>query len=134
MQQQPDVGATFTTTRTRPMIAAVISTLLFLVLTPRDFSYDRETLAIELFVDLVCLLCLLLAIRSWRRVLRRPVELRLTPTGLNVKRGDSDLAVPWNAVSQIRIDGDVRQPWVVAWLELRAAIMGYGRRYLDANV
>jgi hypothetical protein len=95
----------------------------------------------------------------------------LTPTALTLKRGGSDLTVPWAAVGQIRIDGDIRRPWVVALLdptqspgdvpaprrrdgtyklfpiahgqsvkkrtkklvELRAAIMGYGRRYLDAN-
>jgi hypothetical protein len=117
-------------------------------------------------VDLLCLVCLVLAVRSWRLVLRPPAELRLTPVALTVRRGDRELTVPWNAVGQIRIEGDLRRPWVVAWLqspvdapvsrrrdgayklfpvahgqsvkkrgqklkEVRAAIMGYGRRYLD---
>jgi eukaryotic-like serine/threonine-protein kinase len=173
VQDQLDVGAsaTFTTTRKRPIVVAVITTLLFLGLVPRDFDYEAPSLAGELFANFLCLLCLFLAVRSWHRVLRRPVELRLTPSGLTVKRGGADLTVPWIAVGRIRIDGDIRRPWVVAWLdptqspvdvparrrrdgayklfpvahgqsvnkrtkklvELRAAIMGYGRRYLDAN-
>lgn len=37
---------------------------------------------------------------------------------------------------QLDVGGDFRWPWVVAFLdprlrEVRAAIMGYGRRYLD---
>ena len=169
MQEQLEVGATFTTRRTRPAIVAVIMTLLGLSLVPHEFSYDRQTIAIDLFLHAVCLLFLFLAVRSWRRVLRRPVELKLTPAALTVRRGDSELSVPWAAVGQIRIDGDFRWPWVVAWLdpaqtpadvpasrrrdgayklfpvehgqsvkkrgkkliELRGAIMAYGRRYLD---
>jgi hypothetical protein len=169
VQEQMDVGATFTTTRTRPAVVAVIMTLFALALVPHEFSYTRQTLGAALFVHGLCLLCLLVAIRSWRMVLRPPAELRFTPTSLTLRRGDRELTVPWTAVGQIRIDGDVRRPWVVAWLdptqsptdipasrrrdgayrlfpvahgqsvkkrgrklrELRAAIMGYGRRYLD---
>jgi hypothetical protein len=147
-------------------VVAVIMSLFALALAPREFSFERETLPAELLVDLLCLVCLVLAVRSWRLVLRPPAELRLTPVALTVRRGDRELTVPWNAVGQIRIEGDLRRPWVVAWLqspvdapvsrrrdgayklfpvahgqsvkkrgqklkEVRAAIMGYGRRYLD---
>jgi hypothetical protein len=171
VQGQLDVGASFTTTRTRPAVVAVIMTLFTLALVPREFSYTQETLAVELFLQLGCLVCLFVAVRSWWMVLRRPAELRLTPAALILRRGEQELNLPWNAVGQIRIDGDSRRPWVVAWLdpaqtppdipavrrrdgayklfpvahgqsvktrgrkvrELRAAIMGYGRRWLDES-
>jgi hypothetical protein len=170
-QQQPqqlDIGATFTTTRTRPTVVAVITTLLFLVLAVHDYNY-RDYPAGEVLVNLVCLVLLIPAVRAWLCVVRRPVELRLTPAELTIHRGDRELSLPWDAIGQIRIEGDLRRPWVVAWLhptqdrtevpasrrrdgayklfpighgqsvkkrgqkvgELRAAIMGYGRRYLD---
>ena len=44
MQEQMDVGASFTTTRARPTVVAVITTLIGLALVPRDLSYTRETL------------------------------------------------------------------------------------------
>jgi hypothetical protein len=135
-----------------------------------DFKYG-DLAAAELFVNLLELLLLFGAVRAWPLVLRRPVELRMTPSDLAVKRGDRELTVPWAAVGEIRIDGDGRRPWVVAWLdptlspdqvpasrrrdnsyrllpmahgrsvkkrnqqiaEIRAAITGYGRRYLDPN-
>jgi hypothetical protein len=115
--EDPEVGATFTTGRTRPAVVAVIMTLFTLALVPQDFSYTRETLAAALFVHFLCLLCLFLAVRRWRLVLRPPSMLRLSPAGLTVRRGDRELTMPWNAVSQIRIEGDVRRPWVVAWVQ-----------------
>jgi hypothetical protein len=171
MQEQTDVGASFTTTRTRATVVAVITTLVGLALVPHDLSYSQETLKIELFLHIVCLVCLVVAVRSWRVVFRPLAELRLTPTTLTVRRGARELSVPWNAVGQIRIDGDASRPWVVAWLDplqspadvpasrrndgayklfpvahgrsvkhrwrelkdVRAAITGYGRRYLDAT-
>lgn len=171
MQEQTDVGASFTTTRTRPTVVAVITTLVGLALVPHDLSYTRDTLTIELVLHILCVVSLVFAVRSWRVVLRRPAELRLTPTTLTLRRGDRELSVPWSAVGQIRIDGDARWPWVVAWLDpahspadvpaprrndgafklfpiahgrsvkqrwrelkdVRAAITGYGRRYLDAG-
>jgi hypothetical protein len=171
-QQHPpqplEVGATFTTTRTRPTVVAVITTLLFLVLAVHDYNY-RDYPAGEVSINLACLLLLIPAVRAWLRVLRRPVELRLTPAELTMKRGDRELTIPWMTVGQIRIEGDVRRPWVVVWLDpaqtlagvpasrrrdgaykifpvahgqpmkkrttqlgqLRGAIVGYGRRYLD---
>jgi eukaryotic-like serine/threonine-protein kinase len=89
--------------------------------------------------------------------------------GRSVNRGGQELTVPWAAVGHIRVGGDFRWPWVVAYLdptfgpdqvpaargrdgayklfpvghglsakkrgmklrELRAAIMGASRRYLD---
>ncbi|MFI6680177.1 hypothetical protein [Kribbella sp. NPDC050470] len=172
MHEQMDAGASFTTTRRRPVVVGVITALLAYALLPRGFSYDRETFEVALFLNLVGLVCLVTAVRSWRLVLRRPAELRLTPAGLTVKRSGHELSVPWHAVGQIRIDGDLRRPWVVAWFdpgqepsgvpaarrrdgayllfpvghgqsvvrrgqklrELRAAIIGYGRRWVDEVV
>ena len=172
MQEQTDVGTSFTTTRTRPAVVAVLTTLVGLALVPHELSYTRETLTIELVLHVLCLVCLVTAFRNWRVVLRRPAELRLTPATLTLRRGDRELSVPWNAVGQIRIDGDAGRPWVVAWLDplqspadvpasrrndgayklfpvahgrsvkhrwrelkdVRAAITGYGRRYLDATL
>jgi hypothetical protein len=174
VQLEQTIGATFTTQRRRPAIVAVVATLVFLALAPRgDFEQYKNLRYLPgyLVVNVLCLICLFLAVRGWKRALRRPIELRLTPTGLTVKRGDQELAVPWNAVSQVRIDGDSRRPWLVAWLdpnltsadvpatrrgdggykvfpiahglsvkkrqkqvgELRAALMGFGRRYLDSD-
>jgi len=116
-QQQLDVGATFTTTRKRPAVVAIIATLFFLVLVPHHYSYAMDQLVAELMMNFLSLLCLFLAVRGWRLVLRRPYELRMLPTGLTVSRGGRELTVPWNAVGQIRIEGDVRRPWVVGWLE-----------------
>ena len=117
-QQRPhqlDVGATFTTTRARPIIVAVISTLLLLVLAVHDYNY-RDYPAAEVFVNVVCLVLLIPAVRSWLCVVRRPVELRLTPAEVSIQRGGRELSLPWNAIGQIRIEGDLRRPWVVAWL------------------
>ena len=117
-QQQPqqlDIGATFTTTRTRPTVVAMITTLLFLFLAVHDYNY-RDCPAGEVLVNLVCLVLLIPAVRAWLCVVRRPVELRLTPAELTIHRGDRGLSVPWNAIGQIRIEGDLRRPWVVAWL------------------
>jgi hypothetical protein len=116
-QQQPDVSATFTTKRTRPIVIAAICTPLFLmhVLTD-DFSYDVYPKS-ELFGNLVELLLLIAAVRAWPLVVRRPSELRLTPTSLTVKRGDRELTVPWPAVGHIYLHGHYSRPWVVAWLD-----------------
>ena len=176
-QQQLEVGATFKTTRKRPIIVAVITTVLALALVPHDLrsfadlDYLREYLVGIVVTTILWLLCLVVAVRNWRIVLRRPVKLRLTPTGITAQRNGRDLTVAWDAVGQIRIDGDDRRPWVAAWLdparspddvplprrsdgaykvfpvahgrpmkkrrtqlqELRGAITGYGRRYLDAG-
>jgi hypothetical protein len=168
-QQQLDVGATFTTTRTRPAVLAVITSLLAYVLAPRPQDFDLAHLPLLMILSVLSLLCLLTAVRSWFLVIRRPVELRVTPTNLTVKRGGHELTVPWAGVGHIRVGGDFRWPWVVAYLdptlgpdqvpasrgrdgayklfpvghglsakkrgrrlrELRAAIMGSSRRYLD---
>ena len=167
-QHRLEVTATFTTSRTRSAIVAPITSLLFLGLVPRDLDYGQYPGA-KLFVNFLCLTCLIFAVRAWRVVLRRKTELQLTPGGLTVRRSEAELSVPWAAVGQIRIDWDKNRPWVVAWLDstitpdqvpasrrpdgsyrlfeigqgrstgkrvrdverIRAAIMGYGGRYLD---
>jgi hypothetical protein len=147
-------------------------TLLSFGLSPRPHDLaelDLDRLPTILLLNVLCVLCLLLAVRSWFLVIRRPVELRLTATDLTVKRGGRELTVPWAAVGHIRVGGDFRWPWMVAYLdptvspeqvpasrgrdgayklfpvghglsakkrgpklrELRAAVMGYGRRFLD---
>ena len=78
------VGAIFTTSRKRPIIVAVITTVLFLVIVPKDRrtfadpDYIREYLIGIVITTILWLLFLVVALRNWRVVLRRPAELRLT--------------------------------------------------------
>ena len=80
MQEQLDVGvgAAFTTSRKRPIIVAVITTVLFLVIVPKDVrsfadpDYIREYLIGIVITTILWLLFLVVAVRNWRVVLRRP--------------------------------------------------------------
>ena len=114
-QVQSATGATFTTTRTRPVIIAVLATLLAAGFWPREAAAPDPAAA--LFGAFVSLVSLFFAIRHWRLVLRRRVVLNLSPVGLTLTRGYHQAAVPWSAVTRIRIVGDVRRPWLVAWLD-----------------
>jgi hypothetical protein len=71
----------------------------------------------ELFNNLVQLLLLIAAVRAWPLAARRPSQLRLTPTGLTVKRADRELTIPWPAIGVLYIDGHYSRPWVVAHLD-----------------
>ena len=107
-------GATFTTTRTRPAIIAVITTLLAAICMPRETpTPDPSGVVIG---SIATAISLYFAIRNWRLVLRRRVVLHLSPEGLAITRGYQQAAIPWSSVTRIRIVGDIRRPWLVAWL------------------
>ncbi|WP_405070572.1 serine/threonine protein kinase [Kribbella sp. NBC_01510] len=110
-------GAAFTTSRTRPAIIAGITTVLFLAFIQRDPQMQAQHPATTAFFGIVDLIFLYFAIRSWRLVLRRRVVLRLSPQGLRVERGYKQGMIPWDGVTRLRVGGDVRRPWLIAWLE-----------------
>lgn len=115
MQQQLDFGTTFTTSRTRPAVVAVITTLLTVAMEPWHLEFG-EYAAGQTFVLALAAIFLYVAVRSWRVVLRGPIELRLTSTDLTVTRRGRRLTIPWYEVADIRIDGKPNQLWVVARL------------------
>jgi hypothetical protein len=85
--QQLDVGATFTTTRTRPAVIAGITTFFFLWMVATDsFAYGDTWTAdrgAELFVNLIELLLLLAAVR--------PVAVRTAIMGFGRRWIEHDL-------------------------------------------
>ena len=110
-------GAAFTTSRTRPAIIAAITTVLFLAFIQRDPQMQAQHPAATAFFGIVDLIFLYFAIRSWRLVLRRRVVLRLSPQGLTIERGYKQASIPWSGVTRLRVGGDVRRPWLIAWLD-----------------
>ncbi|MEV0284280.1 serine/threonine-protein kinase [Kribbella sp. NPDC050820] len=108
-------GAAFATSRTRPVIIAVLTTLLAAGFWPKESSaQDPVSAVIGVTVSAISLY---FAIRHWRLVLRRRVVLRLTPEGLSLERGYQQAAVPWSAVTRLRLVGDLKRPWLIAWLD-----------------
>ncbi|WP_433164708.1 protein kinase domain-containing protein [Kribbella sp. CA-247076] len=120
-------GATFTTTRTRPAIIATLTTFLVIGFWPRQTTPPDPVAAT--ISGLVALISLYFAIRHWRLVLRRRVVLHLSPGGLTITRAYQQATVPWSAVTRLRIVGDVRRPWLVAWLDHGATLPAPGRRH-----
>ncbi|TCC58002.1 serine/threonine protein kinase [Kribbella pittospori] len=110
-------GATFATSRTRSSIIATIATILFLAFTPQDSEFTRLYPGPALIFAVLDLVCLWFAIRHWIFVLRRRVELRLTPHGMTVIKGSQQVAIPWQAVTRLRVAGDPRRPWLIAWID-----------------
>ncbi|MFI7060414.1 protein kinase [Kribbella sp. NPDC050124] len=108
-------GATFSTTRTRPVVIALLTTLLVLGFWPRQSAAQDPAAAV--IGTTVSAISLYFAVRSWRLVVRRRVVLRLTPEGLSVERGYQQAAVPWSAVTRLRLVGDLKRPWLIAWLD-----------------
>ena len=116
----PQTGAIFTTTRTRPAIIAVITTLLVAICMPRETPTPDPSGVV--FGSIATAVSLYFAIRNWRLVLRRRVVLHLSPEGLAITRGYQQAAIPWSSVTRVRIVGDVRRPWLVAWLNHEATL------------
>ncbi|MGW1343297.1 serine/threonine-protein kinase [Kribbella sp. NPDC002412] len=108
-------GATFATSRTRPVIVAVLTTVLVAGFWPRQAAAQDPVVAVIGIT--VSAISLYFAIRNWRLVLRRRVVLRLTPEGLSLERGYQQAAVPWSAVTRLRLVGDLKRPWLIAWLD-----------------
>jgi len=110
-------GATFSTSRTRSVVIATITTLLFLGLLPTDAETRTRYPVASMIFGIVDLVCLYFAIRHWIHLLRRRVELGLAPHGLTIARGKHRATVPWSGVNRIRVAGDVRRPWLIVWVE-----------------
>ncbi|WP_432885976.1 hypothetical protein ACQPYH_02600 [Kribbella sp. CA-245084] len=116
MQQQQQLdGAMFTTTRRRQTIVAVISTLCLLALVPHNLDFVRDPVG-WIPVALLWLIFLVVAVRNWLYVLRKPIQLHMTPTDLRVSSGGRQATIPWYEVADIRIDGKPKRPWIVARL------------------
>lgn len=107
----PRTGAVFATSRTRPMVFATISTLLWLAFIPRDQAVHP---AVSTVSGLVSLTFLYFAVHQWILALRRKVVLRLSPQGLGVNRAAE---VPWYGVTRLRVEGSAKRPWLIAWIE-----------------
>jgi hypothetical protein len=129
MDQQQMDGVTFTTSRRRPAVVAAISTVCLLLLFPQSLDFVRDP-APWIPVDVLWLVFLILAVRNWRHVLRRPVQLRFTPADLTVTSGGRQVSIPWYEVADIRFDGKPKQPWVAARLTpaVNPAVVPVSRR------
>ena len=111
------VGASFATSRIRPVVFAAITTLLCLAFAPRDPQLQVLHPIISTLLGLVSLTFLYFAIRHWILVLRPKVVLRLSPQGLTVNRAYSEATIPWCGVTRLHVGGDSKRPWLIAWLE-----------------
>ncbi|MEU4288837.1 serine/threonine-protein kinase [Kribbella sp. NPDC026596] len=116
-QRPQPTGAAFKTSRTRPAVIATITTSFFLAWFPRDQQTLDQDPALSMVFGILDLILLYFAVRSWRLVLRHRVVLRLSPQGLTVERGYKQASIPWSAVTRLRVGGDVRRPWLIAWLD-----------------
>ncbi|WP_406049146.1 serine/threonine-protein kinase [Kribbella sp. NBC_00889] len=116
-QSVQPAGATFTTSRTRPVVFAALLTVLTIGFFPSEETRQTMHPAVALFFLALDVFLLYLTIRSWRLVLRRRVQLRLTPEGVTMVRGSQQASVPWQAVTRLRIAGDPRRPWLIAWID-----------------
>ncbi len=108
--------AKFSASRVRSAIAAPIATLLAVGLVPRDFDFSKYP-ALIVIIDLMFLLFLYVAVRTWIVVFRGPVNLRLAQTGLTMRRGRREVTLPWAEVTLVRIVWKSKIPWVVVWLD-----------------
>lgn len=115
--QQPLVEATFATSRTRPTVFAAISTVLWLAFIPADPQVKALHPVLSSLSALISLAFFCLAVRYWILALRPKVVLRLSSAGLTVNRRRRQATVPWHGVTRLRVGGDMKRPWLVAWLE-----------------
>ncbi|WP_329005051.1 hypothetical protein OHA18_16880 [Kribbella sp. NBC_00709] len=106
---------TFRTGRVRPLVVAVIATLLTVALVPWQPDFGEYPVT-EAILAVLAATCLFFAVRSWRAVLRGPIGLRMTPAELTVTRRGREVNIPWLEVADIRIDGGPKRSWVVAHL------------------
>ena len=111
-------GAAFTTSR-RGQSSRRSPPSLFLAFIPRDPQMQAQHPALTAFFGIVDLIFLYFAVRSWHLVLRRRSRPSPVPTGLTVERGYKQATIPWSAVTRLRVGGDIRRPWLIAWLDRR---------------
>lgn len=110
-------GAMFRTTRMRPAVLAVVSTLLLFAIYPSDPRFRYLHPYLTPLLVLASVFVLVYAVRCWYLTFRRQVELHLSPHGLTVVRGARQATVPWSGVTRLRVGGDRKRPWLIAWLE-----------------
>ncbi|HWD78849.1 MAG TPA: hypothetical protein VG497_08205 [Kribbella sp.] len=108
--------AKFSASRVRSAIAAPIATLLAVGLVPRDLDFS-EYPALTVILDLLFLLFLYVAVRTWIVVFRGPFNLRLAAGGMTMRRGRRETTLPWAEVALVRIVWKSKIPWVVVWLD-----------------
>jgi eukaryotic-like serine/threonine-protein kinase len=111
-------GATFATSRRRPGVLAALTTFGWLAFIPADPQVKALHPILSTLSALISLAFLYFAVRHWILVLRPKVVLRLSPEGLSVTRRRRHATVPWSGVTRLRVGGDMRRPWLDAWLEL----------------
>ncbi|MET9318332.1 protein kinase [Kribbella sp. NPDC003505] len=111
-------GATFATSRMRPGVFAALATIGWLVFIPADPQVKAIHPVLSTLSALISLTFLYVAVRHWILVLRPKVVLRLSPDGLSVTRRRRHATVPWSGITRLRVGGDMKRPWLDAWLEL----------------
>jgi hypothetical protein len=89
-------------------------TFLWLAFIPREQALHP---ALSTFLALVALTFFYFAVRQWILVLRPKVTIRLSPQGLTVNRAYRETTIPWYGVTRLRVGGDAKRPWLIAWLE-----------------
>ncbi|MFF0338719.1 serine/threonine-protein kinase [Kribbella sp. NPDC004875] len=117
LPQPQGVGASFVTSRARPAVFAAITSFLGLAFIPGDPRIQALHPVLSTLSALVSLAFGYFAVRHWILVLRPKVVLRLSPQGLTVTRAYREATIPWYGVTRIRVSGDVKRPWLIAWLE-----------------
>jgi hypothetical protein len=106
------------TTRGRPVTRAVLAFLLACAFAGWcSAASDQGSYGVAWIAWILAVVSGIVAVRNMWRACRRRVELRLMPQGLSVARGYQEGSVPWSAVTRLRIVGDIRRPWLVAWLD-----------------
>jgi len=116
IQPRPS-GAAFRTSRARAVVLASITTVFFLGFLPQDSAFQAQHPVAAFLGGIVDLVLLVSAIRYWTLVLRRRVDLHLSPQGLTIRRGSRQATVPWTGVTRLRVGGPRKRPWLIAWLE-----------------
>ncbi|HEY0618026.1 MAG TPA: hypothetical protein VGD15_10570, partial [Kribbella sp.] len=111
-------GASFATTRVRPVTHAVIGILTAWIFAGWADTASAAARPTEALVTLaLAVVGGMVALRNLLLVFRRSVRLQLTPAGVTVTRGQRTAGVPWVAVTRLRIMGRVQKPWLVAWFD-----------------
>jgi len=106
------------------VVLASITTVFFLGFLPQDSAFQAQHPIAAFLGGIVDLVLLVYAIRYWTLVLRRRVELHLSPQGLTIRRGSRQATVPWTGVTRLRVGGPRKRPWLIACLACDLADIG----------
>ncbi|MEU8227078.1 serine/threonine-protein kinase [Kribbella sp. NPDC048915] len=110
-------GAVFVTSRGRSLVGALVCTALWLGFMPVDPQVKAMHPVLSSLSAVASLVFLWFAVRYWILALRPKVVLRLSVEGVTVERAGRRATVPWYGVTRVRIGGERKRPWLVAWLE-----------------